>query len=185
MTRRRIFGLALGVLLMVGFGAISLSRAQQTGSPKADGGPSHRPDTAQIAALEAEVELLQLEHDVARAQLKQLLENRYHLELLRETDVLTPAGMADELSKMITGIAPPEIKMSVNLMELAKTSDDELAATQKKIDDAATPMLNKTLDAFRAAFDRRRKDFVEKSKQLNQKKRELADAQKPHQAEVR
>ncbi len=176
MTIARTIGLGLGLIVLVGAGAATLSHGQssRTGQDK----PIAVED---LARLEAEVELLQLEHDVARADLQDFLKKFNRLQLLHGMSSLTSSGLLHQFAKEFSGKDEADANDKALAMVAALSEKEET----KQLMSAVTEDMNKLFDSLRAARDRGRKEFVERTKELNEKKRELAKVHQQFEPEAR
>ncbi len=166
-------------MLVLGVGAATFSWAQQ--NPRKDGENNEQKQStrARLAKLEADVEMLQLEHEVARAGLVDFSKKCGRLELLRECDLFTPISLALEMATEITGQDASKDRTTAMALSLA---DD---AEKQKIEAAASKEVKKLFDVLNAAEARRKKDFWEKSRILSERKMDLTEIRTLYQIEAR
>jgi hypothetical protein len=165
---------------LLGIGLVTFSRAQQAarGVTQETRDLKSRPEN--VATLEAELETLELEHEVARSELQDLLRRCNRLELLRDVGQLTPTGLTIEFVKEILGAKEAEGIQNLAGFATARASDEQ----NKEFEAAASEDVKRLFDSLHAFRDRKRKNFIERTKFLMQKKQELLDA-KGHEREAR
>jgi alkylation response protein AidB-like acyl-CoA dehydrogenase len=171
--------IGLGLLLVAAGSAATLSWAQQTQRPDGRRDGQNQSTRVRLAKLEADVEMLQLEQEAARAGLLDYLKKCDRLELLHETDSLTAVGMALEMAKELTGQDASKDRATAMALSLA---DD---AEKQKIDAEASKDVKKLFDVLNAAKAKRKKDFWGKAMALSEKKIELTEIRKLYQTEAR
>jgi hypothetical protein len=181
MKTARTIGLGLGLIILVGVGAATFSRAQQSGREPAGQRHDNSLTAEALTRLEAEVALLQVEHEVARGDLVDFLKKCNRLELLQEVGSMTSMGLILEFQKEIIGKDSTEGQGQAIARASALAGEEET----KKWESAASEDVKKAFSSLGAARDRKRKAFLEKTKTLNQKRRDLAEAEKHYQSEAR
>ncbi len=186
----RTLGLGLGLIILVGVGAATFSRAQQT-AEKADPSASGRAQLRErVITLRTEVDVLQVEFRRARANLAKAMElvgitelttfdtlGAGALELRGKSDKETSeiierirSGGADEL-KGVDGT-----KLSQAVADLAK---GEKGAAKELLG-----ILKGFQNPFAVLVDMRKSEFARLSTELNRKKLDLAEAEKQYQNET-
>jgi hypothetical protein len=158
--RKRIIPAAV----VLGLGIVGIALAQQAGQQ-----PENREDVrakqrAQVARLRAEVELLELEHEADRAALSDELQNERKAERIADDD-----GKVREIASE---------------MRLAASSVGKLKDFEKEVGDGKTAEakvqeeLRQAVATARSKNGRRKREFVLRTAELNEKRLELADAEK-------
>jgi hypothetical protein len=181
MRTAHVIGLGSGALLLLGVGIATISVAQQPGDSPAPAHHDRQASPQDLGALEAEVELLQIEHDAARDEMQIFLKKCERLELLRETDMVSPIGMAFLFEREFCGREAKDEERKAIGRALLEAGEEKA----KEIESAAVDDQKRISDGIRAARDRRRKDFLRKTKELNDKKRSLSEARRPSLREAR
>lgn len=181
MRTARVIGLGFGLLLLLGVGIATLSPARQptNGPPPAD--RDCQIASQDLGALEAEVELLQIEHDAARDELLGFLKKCERLELLRETDMVSPIGMSLLFEREFGGREANADKSGAIGRALLEAGEEKA----QEIESAAARDQERIFHGIRAARERRRKEFLQKAKELNDKKRALSETRQRTHREAR
>jgi hypothetical protein len=176
----RLIGLAVGIMCLAGLGLASISRAQQAGRGVTQRIRQGRDGQDTLARLEAEVDSLSLEQEVARADLQDLLKRCSRLDRLREIGSLSAIGMTHEFLKEIVDekVADGGIQ---KLADLASAGAPE--EKNKEWKSMATSEVKRMFDSLHAFRDRKQKAFLEKSVELNKKKLELSDLREQSERE--
>lgn len=117
---------------------------------------------AQVAKLRAEVELLELEHEVDRAHLLDLLKEQRHSDSERAAKVREEVG---NLKTMAVSIG--------KLDEFQKEFGDE-----KTLQSQVEKEMKEQAERGRADSDRKKKAFVSQATELNEKRLALAELEK-------
>ncbi len=178
----RLIGLAVGIICLVGLGLASFSRAQQPGRGVTQRIRQGQEGADRLARLEAEVDSLSLENEVARADLQDLLKKCSRLERLREIGSLSAIGMTHEFLKEIVDEKVAEGGIQ-KLAELASASAPE--EKNKEWKSMATSEVKRMFDLLRTFRDRKQREFLAKSIELSKKKLELSDLRDQSQREVK
>jgi hypothetical protein len=176
MTIARTIGLGLGLILLVGVGAVTLSRGQS---------PTRAVTIEPLAGedrdrLEAEVELLQLEHDVAKVDLQDFLKKLNRLELLRGVVSLTSTALFHEFATEFFDKGTDDLAQASGMMN-GLAGKVQLADIQSQL----SREMEKVFMALQHARNQRKREFVETTEELNKKKRELSEARPQTQREAR
>ena len=170
MTRVRTIGVALGFLVLMGVGAVTLSRGQP---PASDAPRGSSPD---VATLEAEVELLQIEHEVARENLRDFLKKCEHLQTVKELGLFSSSELATEVTKIYFGKDVAESESSAIAHAVALLGED--AKEVKEAEEADAKDVKRAFDLLRSARERIEQDFVNRTKTFNARTQALADARR-------
>ena len=169
MTRARI-GMWSGSLFLLAAGVAAYSRAQ----PPADGG-GRPPSLAKRAALQAEVDLLRVEYEAERHVLSGALERTAELDLIRHDHLLSDIGLAEQYMEAISGRkGTAESVARAAEMVANRGQKDDIPELEK----AARADILRLEDAWRAALGRKRGSFLKLATALNEKKLELAEAER-------
>jgi hypothetical protein len=179
MNRNRAIGLSLGLMLAVGAGAASYSSARQAQRPNEQTGSPKESVRGRLAKLEADIDVLQVEREVVRTSLLDLLKKYDRLKVLSETDSMTSVGMAIEIVKEITGEDASKDKATAMALSLA---DD---AEKKKIEDEASKQVRQLFAKLDESTARRKEEYWQKSKTLSENKQQLTELRKQYQTEAR
>ena len=199
----RTIGLGLGVVVLLAVGAASLSRAQQPKGTTVVAPSQARGELRErVLKLKTDVDLLQLEFDAARATLlealkksgerdlggdAELAEIRAGLESFRMMVLRDSGADAEKVNKFIKAVESSDsARGTEEEFELIKDSMkfggvESEAATDKM----AQLELKKRTEASRVAIDRQKKEFARIARTLNEKKLDLAEAEKQYQLEAR
>ena len=102
MTTARKLGLGLGLVVLVGVGAATLSRAQQAGEKAATAAPKRGELRERVIHLRAEVDLIQLEYDVAKARLVEALAKQSQVKT--DNPLQPVADMQDFTGSFLNGL---------------------------------------------------------------------------------
>jgi uncharacterized protein (UPF0335 family) len=172
----RTLGLGLGLVLLVGVGAATLSRGQSP-TQVVEIQPLAVED---LARLEAEVEALQVEHDVARADLQDFLKKFNRLELLRRTVSLTPTALFHEFANDFLDKGSDDLSQACATMN-ALAGKMQLTQIQSDL----SREMEKVFLSLHRVRDQRLKDFIDKTEELNKKKRALSEARPKTEREAR
>jgi hypothetical protein len=172
----------ISAAVVMGLGLVGITLAQQTGKPTKDQTSAKANLRAQVAKLRAEVELLQLEHEVDRDSLKELMVD------LKRVDTLEAGKgpMKAEMEAFLKGPMKQQVEALKNQLESLKTIQKNAG-----IPDAAAAVpdpekeINNMLGADEAAarvarpvVERLKKEFTQKATRLNEKRLELAEVEK-------
>ncbi len=133
MITARTIGLGLGLILLLGVGAATFSRAQQPGEKTAHQTPTRTELRERVLKLRTEVDFLQLEYDVARARLFRAIEDADNDDERRLGEIRSQI-----LSRVSQEQAKNSIADGVRLFEALKKARDtknkqELDAIQSQI----------------------------------------------------
>ncbi len=167
--RMRTFAAAV-TLAALGFA--TFAPAQQPGEPpkaQEQDGPKVKL-RARVARLRAEVELMQIEHEVDVAVMKDMINGLKFSDMSRNVEGM--AGPAfEELRKKFgggAGIAPalPAVA-GINLPQLGQDDARKEAAVTEE-----------TVKVLRKVYESSKGDFIEKTAALNEKKLELAELER-------
>ncbi len=181
----RMVGLGCGVIVLIAAGAATLTRGQQpTGAsvPARTGQSSAGED---LAALEAEVELLQMRHDADREELHAFLRKCNRLQEFRDTHILNDLGLTLKFEEEFVG--KDSANQSAEGMARALTLADEKQSKEleKDLKDGAARDVKKMFASLRAARESREASFLATTKAFNAKKQALAEARKMFRPEAR
>jgi hypothetical protein len=201
----RLIALGLGVLALLGAGVATVSRG---GQPKQASVAERKDPSVQrnrLVELESDVDLLQLQFDAVRATLLETLKKereqvpqcgaeqtemrsaaqiRSELEKFQWMVVRSPVVVGDEqFNTMIK-----ELKQSEGL----KMTDEEIKLFKELLEGSATAKealvrieLKARLEGSRRAIDQQKQEFARLSRMLNEKKLDLAEAERVYQRETR
>ena len=177
MRRVRTNGLVFGLTMMVGVGAVTLSRAQQAGewtTPRA----STRGEAQELVLrLRTEVDLLQLEYDATRECLLGWLRDQGKADLLG-IDVSALLGTVKLEMGGFSGNAASVKEMSDLFRKLV--GDNKEGGLQ-----AMQETAKKGKDDLIAALDRDKQEFNRQVRLLKEEKLDLVEAEKQYQREAR
>jgi hypothetical protein len=176
----RLIGLAIGIICLVGLGLASFSRAQQAGRGVAQRIRQGQDGADRLARLEAEVDSLSLEQEVARADLQDLLKKCSRLERLREIGSLTAIGMTQEFVKEIVGEKATEGMQKLDALAAAHAPEEK----NKEWESMASSDVKRMFESLRTFRDRKQREFLAKSIELSKKKFELSDLRDQSQREA-
>ena len=121
----------------------------------------------------------QLEQEVARSGLLDLMKKCDRLDFLKETDSLASIGLTVAIQSVITG----EDDNNAKGMAIALARANE--AQRRDLETGASKDVTRLFEALHAARDRREKEFLEKTRELSERKIALSEARKLHQSEAR
>jgi hypothetical protein len=156
-------------LLALGFASITAARQGADGArPQvpADSKAALRP---KLARLRAEVELLQIEHEVEVAILKDLIKDLKGLEMLKNAENSREGAiLVGELRKQGEGLQPVFPALPAGFAEQFKKQAEGREKAKALVDEA-------TLRFARIAYDDLKKGFIERSTALNERQLELLD----------
>jgi hypothetical protein len=174
--RRLTAAIALVLATVLALGVLS-TRAQQPA------GPSPRPNErkelrARIVALRAELEVLRLRHEAARATLIEALKSDEQLEFALATGTLEPLGVARMLEQIVTGHTRGADGIEKVLEVATAFADDEDKAKLAKLTKASDRDVKKDVDAVRKGLEGRLAAFTKLVAELNEKAFDLADAER-------
>jgi hypothetical protein len=175
--RARTIVESVGILALLAVGAATLSRAQvEAKSPAADKVKLR----SQVAALRAEVELLELEHEVEVDRLKKLMTDVRNLEDMEAADEFMKQKLPDlraKLGKNDHGEALKEIvKQSMPNLQVNLGESDQVEADIGKPFD----LDSMTRELARPYLDRLKKQFLRRTAELAEKRLELAEAERSY-----
>jgi hypothetical protein len=168
--------LSLLLTLLFGAGVATWSRAQQAADRPVSRGAKTADLRERVIALRTEVDVRQLEADGLRAALTDWSRDMAKADLMG-IDMGALWGMAKLDLGGISGDAASLKQMSE--LTGALNADDPataLKATQKAA--------KKGKDDIQAAFERKKKEFAKTARLLNEKKLDLAEAEKQYQREI-
>ena len=233
MTTARTIGLGWGLVLLVGAGAVTLSRAQQAGEKIAPRAMTRGQLRERVIKLRVEADLLQVEFDIARSHLLDALKepgeanppDMAEMEefLLEEADTFVVSFLFDKANrhefgkwykdrtkKDWTEVKPEEWlveakkwfkdKLKKETEKLTKSGPDKvsrediegmreierlLSEDEKIKKGTAKAVIEEVRNTLRASVERRKTEFTTKSRILNEKKLDLAEAEKQYQNEAR
>ncbi len=154
----------ISATIILGLGIVGITLAQQAGEERRSEKAKLR---SQVARLRAEVELRQIEHDVDADILKKLmtdLRNLGGLEALK--------APVEEQLKSVTAQRAPNVGLPTppGFEEFNKQFQEEAKAEAQ--------VKELMVKAARPLLDRLKKEFVQKAAELNEKRLELAEAEK-------
>jgi hypothetical protein len=156
MTIARTVRLGLGIMFVLGVGAVSLSRAQQAGDKAATPGRARSELRERVLTLRTEVDLLQLEIDADRAEL---------LDSLKEMRQAAKPGNDDLMMQMMA----VQLSLREDAEALKKMSEMSEGGMKK--------LLAKAKGDLSKDVDRRKKEFAMRTRFLNEKKLELEETE--------
>jgi len=177
MNRTRAIGLGLGFVFAVG--AASYSSARQAQRPNDQTGLTKESVRTRLAKLEADIDLLRVEQEAARAGLVDFLKKYDRLKVLQETDSMTSIGLAIEIVKEITGEDASKDKATAMALSFA---DD---AEKKKMEAEASKQVRQLFARLDDAKARRKEEYWKMSKSLSENTRELTEINKLYQTATR
>jgi hypothetical protein len=190
----------LGLMLVLAIGVATWSPAQQAGEKAGSAAPKGGELHERVLRLRSEVDLLQLEFDAARANLLEAFKK------LGERDLGDPtakefAEFRSGLEQMVwnarlAGLGDEQVdKIIKGLKDSRKASEEELKVVKdffkggEGSEAALDRMVQMEVPArakfLRAAIDRLKPEFARKSRVLNEKKLDLAEAERQYQREAR
>jgi hypothetical protein len=174
---RRLTAVIVLVLLTGLALSVITTRAQQPA-----GGSARTQDRkdlrARLSRLRAEVELLQLRHEAARAQLLGVLKRMEQLDFAEKTGSFTTVGMVLLQYQTLTGDSPKEmesVERSIGMAQALADGDD-----RKKLDDEAKKDIKRIGEGLRIAVETKSKEFTKLSIERNERTLELAEAEKKY-----
>lgn len=181
----RMVGFGCGVIVLIAAGAATLTRGQQptrSAVPAQAGQASARED---LAALEAEVELLQMRYEVDREELRELMRKCNRLEEARELHILNDVGLTLMLQEEFLG------KDSADGMEkgiarlLQEADENQTREIEKTLKDGAAQDVKRMFSSLRAVRESREAKFKATTTEFNARKQALAEARKKARPEGR
>jgi hypothetical protein len=172
--RRRVMKIRVVLAAVVlGLAVVTVTLAQQQAGDAVkryqDRRPGLRPGPTmtlrdQVAKLRAEVELLELEHDVDRAHLSDLLKEQRHSDSIAERTAKAKEGVNNAIT-MAASIG--------KLDEIKKEFGDE-----KAMQSLAEKELKELAERGRTDIERKKKAFLSQATELNGKRLALAELEK-------
>jgi hypothetical protein len=177
MTIARTIGLGLGLVLLVGIGAATWSRAQQVGEKNAPRAMTRAELRERVITLQTEVDLLQVDFDGARATLVEWVGGFEKADLMG-IDMSAVLGTVKMDFAGISGDVESLKEMSDRYAKLEGDDAKQSAAAQKAI-------VTKQKEALKKNLDRKKQEFANLSRHLSEKKLDLAEAEKQYQSEAR
>jgi hypothetical protein len=237
MKTGRLTWIGVGIMLLLGIGAVSLTRAQQASEKRESGRSTTQEARERYLKLKTEVDVLQMEYDAARATLVEWLRDAGKAELagidvsaffaeinlgfgtvkgpFGDADfepAPVPAPKPDESSTRMPRGGPPTphaepdfqrkptprpnprlepgplTALSPDLVPRPPNRDDPAAAEEerdRRFEADMNAWSQKTKDEIAKRLERLKKEFAQKARELNEKKLELAEAEKQYQREAR
>ena len=155
----------ISAAVVLGMGIVGITLAQQKGE---EGGNGKARLRAQVAKLRADVELRQLEHEVEADILKKLMTDMKNLdgmEALKGPMEAQLKALMDGVKKQLAG------RSGIPSPFLQGGMGDQEFNMQSKLDEATAKVARPLLDA-------KKKEFVQKASELNEKRLELAEVEK-------
>ena len=147
------------VVLGLGLAGITLAQQGDAGGPRGDGARQR----SQLAKLRAEVELLELEHRVDANHLEKLTSDVRNLD-----DLEAAQGPLTE-----------------QLEALKKQNPDQVVGPPGIVDDPGIDLNREIAKMARPLLDRSRKGFLAKTTELNERRLELAEAERLYDARAK
>jgi len=202
MRNARSTWLGIGLVILLGTGAVTLSRAQQAGEKRVAAPMARAESRERVLKLRAEIDVVQVEFDAARATLLESLK-RAGAGDREETKELSEIRGAFDIVKMgltmhgveLTKEKIGEIVSRSKLLGGAKFSDDDEKLLRNwlkegpqslaAVDQMAKLELKERTEALQLAVDRQRKDFSRIARKLSELKLDLDEAEKQYQREAR
>jgi hypothetical protein len=204
MTTARTLGLGLGLIVLVGVGAATFSRAQQTAARPAPSAPRRSELQERVISLRAEVDLLQMDYDLAKPRLMEALSDEGKV---KTGNPLHPVFDMQDAAQMILQELKKGAKKGESLLD-TKEVTDLLSEVRKKVNEQTAKQLKDLLEegkeeAFasrlaelecsedaglnesRKKAERERQRFLQKARNLHAKQLDLAEAEKQYQSEAR
>lgn len=162
--RKRIISAAV----VLGLGIVGITVAQQTSDLRKDGASEKAKLRVQVAKLRAEVEALQLEHDVDADFFKKLMtdvKNLDGMEALKGPMKEQLKALKDAMAKQEPG--QPTGALLLPMPSLDGANFDKMFGLDEATAKVARPLL-----------DAKKKDFAKQAADLAEKRLELAEAEK-------
>jgi hypothetical protein len=168
--------------VVVGLGLVGITLAQESGKPTKLQTSDKANLRAQVAKLRAEIELLQLEHEVDRDSLKELMVDLKRIDTLEAGK----GAMKAEMEAFLKGPMKEQVEALKKQMESLKTTLNkaEMPAAAAALPDFEKEINNMLGDDEAAArvarpvVERLKKEFIQKATRLNEKRLELAEVEK-------
>ncbi len=181
----RLVGLGCGVMVLIAAGAATLTRGQQPNRAAVPDRASRSTTGEDLAALEAEVELLQMRHDADREELHAFLRKCHRLEEVRDMHILNDVGLTLKFEEEFVG--KDSANQSEEGMARALTLADEKQSREleKDLKDGAARDVKKMFASLRAARESREASFLATTKAFNARKQALAEARMKFRPEGR
>jgi hypothetical protein len=168
MTIARTVSLGLAIMILLGVGAVSLSRGQQTGDKAAAPARARRELRERVLTLRTEIDLLQLDLEADRAAL---------VELLQQTRKAEEAGSGSDSAMKATMIIGLELTGDAEIeTELSKAIFEDSSENGMK------KLVAKAKDEISKGIERRKKEFAKKARFLNEKKLDLEESETKYTA---
>jgi len=150
-------------MFVLGVGAATLSRAQQTGDKAVTPARARSNLRERVVALRTEIDLLQLDFEADRATLVDSLKEMRKVEQPGGDDLLMEILQRQILQLVLEGDAKARIEMSKALETISKEDMKKVIAKSK--------------DDVSKGIERTKKEFAKKARFLNEKKLELEETQ--------
>lgn len=166
----------ISAVAVVCLGVVGIGLAQPPGEGRGDDRAKLR---TRVAELRAEIELLQLEHDVEVDLLKKLMTDMKNLDML----AASKGAMKEQLEALAKGPLKGRVEEAKRQMEALKESGSPLAqflagGNMGQDLDAELSLDEATGNLCRPILERWRKEFIQRTTGLNEKRLELAEAEK-------
>ncbi len=197
--------LGIGLAILLGTGAVTLSRAQQAGEKRVAAPMAKGELRERVLKLRTEIDLVQVDFDVARVKLSGSLEAavgaggdvnqtraaiREILDTMKQETLkagivqLDLKGKAEALNDTLEhlGLFIPDAEHKLLEDWLAGGQESKTAAD--RIEQIAAKQVTHEGKAEREAIDRHQKNFSGIARKLNELKLDLAEAERQYQREV-
>ncbi len=205
MRTRRSMGIAIGLMLALGIGAATLSRAQQAGE-KRDRAPAVNGELRErLLKLRTEIDLVQVDFDVARVKLfeslkaavgtggdvkedraaiREILETMKQEMLKAGTVELDLEGKAKALSYTLghVGFSIPDAEHKLLVDWLAGGQGSKAAAD--RLEQIVVKQVTDEEKTERETIDGQKKDFARIARKLNEMKLNLAGLERRYEREA-
>jgi homoserine dehydrogenase len=152
----------ISVAVVLGLGIVGSTLARQIGEqPKAQA--SERAKLrAQVVKLRVDIELLEFEHDAARAEI---------LEITKSIRALESEGVQEQMKQL----AFSQLTLTADSETLKNMSGKE---NEKKMEDAFKSTFKDEVVNTKVSRDRNRNDYAKQAAELAEKRLELAEIEK-------
>jgi hypothetical protein len=154
----------ISVAVVLGLGIVGIALAQQAGQQPKDQTNERMRLRDQVVKLRVEIELLELEHDAAKAEF---------LEIKKGIRELESEGAQKQLGEM----ALAQMMLTGGDQALGKLAK-EGAKGEKEIQDFIESTLKEQIVKAKAERDSKRKDYASQAAVLAEKRLELAEVEK-------
>jgi hypothetical protein len=175
MKTARTIGLALGLTLLTGVWAATFSRAQHAGEKTAPPASTKAELRDRVIKLRTDVDLLQVECDGARATLVEWIRDFGKADLMG----IDVSALWSTMKMEFAGISGDAASLRQMADLAGKLDGNNPDAGLGAIQEAA----KKGKDDLRLAFDRKKQEFAKTARLLNERKLDLAEAEKQYQRE--